>query len=119
VCVSVFAYNSRTDISICTKFGMLIPWERKEILDRSNSGKMSWVRVPVRAVPVARKLSKIERRDDRSCEFRRGDNRNKGHNPKTVWVRVSVKMSGLRIIIIIIIIIIILFFDIRRYETND
>jgi hypothetical protein len=25
VCVSVFAYNSRTDISICTKFGMLIP----------------------------------------------------------------------------------------------
>jgi hypothetical protein len=55
----------------------------------------SWVRVPKKAVPVARKLSTIEeRRQDQSCLFRRGDHRIKDHNPGNLsWVRALVKMA--------------------------
>jgi hypothetical protein len=58
------------------------------------SRKGSWVRFPVRAVPVAQKLSTIEeRRQDQSYLFRRGDYRNKDHNPpkKLSWVPFPVK----------------------------
>jgi hypothetical protein len=49
---------------------------------------------PVKMVTVARKLNTIEeRRQDKSCFFRRGDYRNRGHNSEEVsWVRVPMKM---------------------------
>jgi hypothetical protein len=67
---------------------------RKRIYIGQNSGKVSWVRVPVTAVCVARKLITIEeRRQDQSCLFQRADYRNKGHNPANLsWVRVPVRM---------------------------
>jgi hypothetical protein len=53
----------------------------KRTQEGHHSGKLSRVWVPVRAVPVARKLSTIEeRRWDQSCLPRREDGRNKGHN---------------------------------------
>jgi hypothetical protein len=56
--------------------------------------KNSWVQVPVRLFPVAQKLSTIEERHkEQSCLFRRGDYRNKGHNPdKLSWVPFLTKM---------------------------
>jgi hypothetical protein len=55
---------------------------------------VSWVRVPLSAVPAAWKLSKIgEPCQDQSCLFWTGDNRNKGQNPEYLsCVRVPVKM---------------------------
>jgi hypothetical protein len=43
---------------------------------------------------IVRKLSTIkEQRQDKSCLFRRGDYRNKGHSPeKLSWVPVPLKM---------------------------
>jgi hypothetical protein len=60
---------------------------------RFQKGQNSWVRVPVRMVPAARKLSTIEeRRQDKNCLFLRGDYKNKGHNAeKLFWVGVPVK----------------------------
>jgi hypothetical protein len=57
-------------------------------------GEVTWVRVPVRAVPVVRKLSKIEeRRQDQSCLRRRGDYRDEGQNHENLsWVRLPVKL---------------------------
>jgi hypothetical protein len=54
--------------------------------------KVSWIRVPVMMISVARKLSTLEERyQNQSCLFRRGEYRNKGHNPvKVSWVRVLV-----------------------------
>jgi hypothetical protein len=48
-------------------------------------------------VPVAMKLSTTkEKRQKQNCLFRRGDYRNKGHNPeKPFWVRVQVKMASI------------------------
>jgi hypothetical protein len=34
ICVCMLAYSSRTDKSICTKFGMLIFWNQEEVLER-------------------------------------------------------------------------------------
>jgi hypothetical protein len=67
---------------------------RKKTQQDQNSGKLSWVRVLVRAVPVARKLSTIEELcRDQSCLFQRGDYRNKRHSTqKLPWVRVPVKI---------------------------
>jgi hypothetical protein len=45
--------------------------------------KVSWVRVPLSMVSVARKLSTIEERiQDQSCLFRRGDYRSRDITPK-------------------------------------
>jgi hypothetical protein len=50
-----------------------------------NSRKCPDVRFLVKACPIARKLSTIEeRRQDPSCLSRRGDYRNKVHNPQTL-----------------------------------
>jgi hypothetical protein len=48
----------------------------------------------MRVVPVFRKLSTIEgRRQEQSCLFRRGDHRNKGHDPERLsWVRFLTRM---------------------------
>jgi hypothetical protein len=53
-----------------------------------------WVRFPVRAFPVARKLiTTDEWRLNHSCLFRRGDYKNKDQNSeKLSWVRFPVKM---------------------------
>jgi hypothetical protein len=56
--VYMYTSSSRTDALICTKLGMLIQWDQKE----KQKGQNSWVRVSVRAVSVARKLSTIEER---------------------------------------------------------
>jgi hypothetical protein len=55
---------------------------------------MSWVRVPVRVVSVARKLSTMkERRPDQSCLSRRGDYRHEYHNHENMsWDRVPVRV---------------------------
>jgi hypothetical protein len=89
----MFAYSSRTDSPICSKLGMLIPWDQKDILGRPNSGNVTWVRVLERSVPVARKLSTIEeRRKDQNCLFRRGNYRNEDQNPENLsCIRVPVK----------------------------
>jgi hypothetical protein len=48
-----------------------------------NSEKLSWVRVPLRVVPVPRKLSTTEERlQDQSCLTRRGDYRTKAISSK-------------------------------------
>jgi hypothetical protein len=94
VCVCMLNYSARTDALICTKLGMLIPFDQEEILERQNSEKMSCVRVPVGKVTTAQKLSTIEKqRKCQSCLFRRGDYRNEGQNAKNLsCVRVPVKM---------------------------
>jgi hypothetical protein len=46
---------------------------------------LSWVRIPAKMVCVAWKLRTIrEQRQDLSCLFRRGDYRNKDHNPEVL-----------------------------------
>jgi hypothetical protein len=67
---------------------------QEEILEESKLRIPSWVRVPVRLDPVARKLStREERRQEQRCLFRRGDYRNHGHNHVYMSrVRVPVKM---------------------------
>jgi hypothetical protein len=40
VCVCVFAYSSRTEKPICTKLGILIPWDQEEILEGSKLRKI-------------------------------------------------------------------------------
>jgi hypothetical protein len=58
-----------------------------------NPENLSWVRVPVKTVPVARKLSTIERRQNQSCLFRRSNLMNIDHNPENLsWAQVPVKM---------------------------
>jgi hypothetical protein len=84
VCVYVFmsACSSRIENPICPILGMLIYWNKEEISETSKLRKLPWVRVPVRAVSVARRLIMIEeQRQDYSCLFRRAGYRNKGHNP--------------------------------------
>jgi hypothetical protein len=50
---------------------------------RVKTPERSWVLLPVRAVPVARKLNTIEeRRQDQSCSSRRGHHRNGRHSPE-------------------------------------
>jgi hypothetical protein len=87
----VFAYISRRDSPNLT-----CSWleTRKRFQKGQNYEKVSWVRVPVRMVSVARKLSAIkERRQDQNRLFRRGYYRNTGHNQeKLSWVRVPVRM---------------------------
>jgi hypothetical protein len=88
----LFACSSRT---ICTKYGMHIPWGQKENIGGSKlRKKVFWVRLLVRAFPVARKLSTIEEwLLNKSCLFRRRDYRNEDQNPeKLSWVRFPVKM---------------------------
>jgi hypothetical protein len=89
----LFAYSSRTDEPICAKLGTLIPWDQEENIGGPELREVSWVRFPVRAFPVARKLNTIEEwRLDQSCLFRRGDYRNKNQNPgKLSWVRFPAK----------------------------
>jgi hypothetical protein len=67
---------------------------RKRAQEGQNTGKVSRIRVPVRAVPIARKISKIEeRRQGQSCLPRRGDYREKEQNrEKLSCIRVPVKM---------------------------
>jgi hypothetical protein len=67
---------------------------QEEILEESKLRIPSWVRVPVRLDPVARKLStRVERRQEHRCLFRPGDYRNHGHNHVYLSrVRVPVKM---------------------------
>jgi hypothetical protein len=49
---------------------------------RATAAKISWVRIPMKMVFIARKLRKIERlRQDWNYLFRR-DYRNKGHDPE-------------------------------------
>jgi hypothetical protein len=98
--VCMFAHTTRRNMPICTKLGMLISWDQEENTGGSKPRKSVLSLNPVRAVPVARKLSTIEeRRQDQSCLFRRGDYRNKGQKPeKLSWVRVLEKMSSLEII---------------------
>jgi hypothetical protein len=120
--VCFFTYGSRTDKPICTKLGMLIPWDKEEDKGGSklresvlcstpeeggscssdtkhdrrtasrpkfyrNEGqkpkKLSWVRLPIKMVFVARKLSTTELRKEQNCLFRR-DYTNLVTNPKTV-----------------------------------
>jgi hypothetical protein len=65
---------------------------RKRTREGKNSRKVSWVWFPARAVPVARKLSTIEkRRQDKICLVWRGDCRDK-NNPKNLsWFRYQMK----------------------------
>jgi hypothetical protein len=67
---------------------------RKRTKEGQNAGKASWIRVPVRPVPLARKLSTAEeRRQDQSCLFRKVYYRNKDQNcEKLSCVRVPVKI---------------------------
>jgi hypothetical protein len=79
VCVCMFASSENG----WTKLGTLILWDREEILERLKLREMSWVRVSVRAISVARKLSAIEeRRQGQSCLIRRGKYRNKAQIPE-------------------------------------
>jgi hypothetical protein len=99
-CLSCCALSYlKLKLRVCLCVYSLIAWERihrfapnlawlfletkKRFWEGQNSEKLSWVPVPVRAVPVARKLSTIEeRRQDQSCLFRSGNYKNKGHNPE-------------------------------------
>jgi hypothetical protein len=93
LCVCMFAYSSRTDAQICTKRSMLILKPKRDFRKVKTPEKAPRIRVPVGVVPVARKLSTLEeRRQDQNCLFRRGDYRNKGHNPEQLWVRLPVKI---------------------------
>jgi hypothetical protein len=98
VCVCSFIVRKRyTDLYHTWHAYSLGPG--REYRGMKSPGKVSWFRVPVRTVPVARKLSTIEeRRQDQSCLFRRGDYRNRAHYPKHLsWVQVPMKMvSGAR-----------------------
>jgi hypothetical protein len=73
----------------CTKLGMLLPWDREEILKGSKLR-----RSVLRAVSVAQKLiTTEERRQDQSCLFQKRDYRNKGPNPENMsCVLVPVKV---------------------------
>jgi hypothetical protein len=76
-------------------FAFLFLETKKRIYEGQTPKMCSEFRVPVRAVPVARKLRTIEeRRQDQSCLFRRGDYTNKGHNhdKNLSWVLGPVKM---------------------------
>lgn len=61
------------------------------------TSKISWVRVPVRVVSVARKLSSIEERlQDQSCWFRVGQQRKKFHNAENLFqVQVTINIFSL------------------------
>jgi hypothetical protein len=71
----MITYRSRRDKSI----GMLLPWNLACLKPgryfwKVKIPKVSWVRVPMKMVSVARKLSTIEeRRQDQICLFQRGD----------------------------------------------
>jgi hypothetical protein len=67
MCICMFAYRSRRDKRICSKLGMLMPWNQQEILERSKLRKMSWIRVRVRVVFLTWEISTTEeRRQDQS-----------------------------------------------------
>jgi hypothetical protein len=87
----MFAYSSRTETQFAPNLVCLFPETRKRF---QNSEKLSQVRVPVRVVPVARKLSTTEeRRRDQSCLLRRGDCITTGLKPKKLsWVCVPVRV---------------------------
>jgi hypothetical protein len=88
----IFAYSSRTDIPVRTKLGMLVLWDQHFFRNIKTSTKLSSVWFPVRAVPVARKLSTIEeRRPNQNYLFRIGDSGKSSHNTeKLSLVRVPV-----------------------------
>jgi hypothetical protein len=79
LCVCVCSVLTRERINrFAPNLACLFLKTRNKTQKGQNSGKMSRVRVPVRAVPVARKLSTTEeRRQDQSCLFRGGDWRTK------------------------------------------
>jgi hypothetical protein len=85
---SLLAWERMTQFS--SDFACFCIWTKK----RWNFEKVFWVRVPVRVVPVPRKLSAIEeRRQDRSCFFRRRNCWNEGNNREGLpWIRVPVNM---------------------------
>jgi hypothetical protein len=59
-------------------------------------GKVCWIRVSVKTVNVARKLSTIEKRQDQSYVLRQRDYRKEGHNlEKVSWVLASVTVVSL------------------------
>jgi hypothetical protein len=60
--IHIFAYSLRMDIPICIKLGMLMPWDREKISERSEVQKLYWVQVPVWVVYVPQKLSKHDTR---------------------------------------------------------
>jgi hypothetical protein len=84
VWVCVFAYSSRTDKPICTKLGSFL--ETRKIFQKGqNSERLSSVRVPMKVVSIAWKLSTIEeQRKEHNCLCRRADYKDWGQNPKTV-----------------------------------
>jgi hypothetical protein len=58
----LFAYSSRTDIPICTKFGMLSPWDQKENVWAAGAALEKripprWARVHCAASGVPARLS--------------------------------------------------------------
>jgi hypothetical protein len=94
ICMFLYSLIAREGINrFAPNLVYLFLETRKRIQEGQNSGKMSRVRFPVRAVPLARKISTIEeRRQDQSCFFRRGDYKNKGYNPDISWVLFPAKM---------------------------
>jgi hypothetical protein len=69
-------YISKTDIPIYTKIDMLMSCNQEEISERSELLQCCELRVSVRLVSVAGKLSTIEeRRQDQSCLYLNGDYR--------------------------------------------
>jgi hypothetical protein len=84
----MYACSSRMNKSICRKLGTRMPWNKEEMLEKSELRKS----VMVRVVSVARKLLTIEDRcQDQSYLFRRGDYRDKATTPKICsgWSRVK------------------------------
>jgi hypothetical protein len=78
----MFAYSVRTDAPICTKFGMIIPWEHEEMLERSRFQKNVLSSSPD---SLARKLGTTEQQGKgQSCLFRQRDYRKEGHKLEKV-----------------------------------
>jgi hypothetical protein len=117
----LFASSSQTGIPICTKQGMVIARDEKEIIGRSNPGpklfvskrrlqkltpqhrNLFWVRVLTRKLYVAPKLStrRMAPRQNLFVSERRLQEL-RAQTRKLSWFRVSVKVLGLGIIFSII-----------------
>jgi hypothetical protein len=82
VCTCVYSFSSRTVKPNWTKPGVLIPWDQKDILERSKLRKIILSSGPAEDIPVDGKPSTLEQRHNQRSLFRR-NYRNEGHNYET------------------------------------
>jgi hypothetical protein len=91
--VYVFAYSSRTDIPICTKLGMFIPWDQEEISERSKLQKNVLSSGHGEGSFCTRKVTTVEdRRQDPSGFFSARSQKQRPQTQKLPWVRVPAKI---------------------------